>query len=75
MKIVNETAYGLGKRAYRADPTKCEPFEDELFTQLVDNDDTIPLVPAISAYTDGWYEGYNRKEAAEKVVQFPGQQQ
>jgi len=73
MKIVNETAYGLGKRAYKADPTDCLPMEDELFMQLVDSDEAVPLVPAINSYTEGWYEGYNKKEVKEKVVPFPGQ--
>lgn len=67
MKIVNEQAYGLGKRAYKADQSNCDPFEDELFMKLVESDETVPLVPAIQAYTEGWYEGYNKKEREQKV--------
>jgi hypothetical protein len=73
MKVVNEQAYGLGKRAYKADPTDCVPFEDKLFMQLVESDETIPLVSAINSYTEGWHEGYNKREAKEKVIPFPGQ--
>ena len=70
-EVHNDIAYGLGKRAYKAGLSGL-PMDDELFAQYIEDNDTVPLVPAIQAYTEGWYEGYNKKEAEEKVIQFPG---
>lgn len=64
----NETAYGLGKRAYKVDSKNCLPMEDELFVQYIEQNDTMPLALTISDYVEGWHEVYNKKEREAKVV-------
>jgi hypothetical protein len=66
--VRNETAYGLGKRAYKINSEDCDPMEDELFMEFIEQNDTLPLALTISDYVEGWHEVYNKKEREAKVV-------
>lgn len=52
-KVHNETAYGLGKRAYKAGLSGM-PMDDGLFERYIADNDHLPVVPTIRSYTEGF---------------------
>jgi len=62
-KPLNETAYGLGKRGYKAGESG-EAFSDKLFSEYVMRNN-VPVVQAVGSYIDGYQAA---KIKAESVV-------
>ncbi len=67
-KVVNKTAYGLGKRAFKVCKVECDPMADELFLQLLSKHMDQPLTPMMLSYIDGFNDLKIKQEQKEKVV-------